>query len=401
MNSILENNKTIIGVLFGSIFLKLLLLFIVGIQQFPDSNTYLKIAHKIYEAHFLFPSDELLDAPITPYFYAFLVFLENYFSNYVFVFGNIIIATATIYILFFIAKSIFNSIKIANIVAIIMAIYPFLNFYSLSILSETLYLFFIYTSFLFLVRFIKNHNFFDIILFSLIFALSVLTRFSSLPMYLIILFWSIFVVRSYVSNIKLLMYTLASIFVFTLTMLPWWIRNYNISNEIHLTTLGSSGPIFYLGNNPNNKSGGGIGGVDADFSKFSHIENEDERYEAMENAAVSWILNNPYDWFLLEVEKFKRFFSPVFYAEEYQVWYYNLLSILSYGIMLVLFVPSLFIFKEYFLLYSPFLLYGLLLVGLHMLLIASIRYRLPIEPFMIMMSSALIEKYLKNRVDYD
>jgi len=36
-----------------------------------------------------------------------------------------------------------------------------------------------------------------------------------------------------------------------------------------------------------------------------------------------------------------------------------------------------------------------------MLLIASIRYRLPIEPFMIMMSSALIEKYLKNRVDYD
>ena len=398
MNKILENGRTILWLMLLSILVKLLLLYIMGVQHFPDSNTYLRIAHKIFDINFLFPVDELVDAPLTPYFYSFFVYFENYFGSNIFIFGNIMISTATVYTLFLISKNIFDNIVIANITAMAMVIYPFLNFYSLTILSEVLYVFFIYTSLLFIIRFIKYQNLGDIIIFSILFALSALTRFSSLPMYLIILFWTMLIVRHYLDAKRIVSYILMSIFAFALTMLPWWIRNYKISNEIHLTTLGSSGPIFYLGNNPKNKTGGGIGGIDADFSKFSHIENDDERYATMSREAVSWILNNPKDWLLLEVRKFKRFFSPVFYAKDYQKWYYNLLSILSYGVVLLLFIPSLFVFKEYFLLYSPFLLYGFLLTGLHLILIASIRYRLPLEPFMIIMSSALVGKLLKTRV---
>jgi len=391
----LERNNIIIWIIIGSILLKLVALLILGIQYFPDSNTYLRIAHKIYNAKFLFPSDELVDAPMTPYFYAGLSFFENYFGMYIFIIGNIVVATATVYIIFLITKEIFERLVIANIAAIIMAIYPFFNFYSLTILSETLYLFFVYGALFFIVRFIKYQNINDIILFSIIFALSALTRFSSMPMFLIMLFWAIFIVNKQLFNKKMFVFSLVSMTAFAFTILPWWIRNYNISNEIYLTTLGSSGPIFYLGNNPKNKTGGGTGGIDADFSKFSHIKNESERYETMRKESIDWILNNPSDWLLLEVRKFKRFFSPIFYASDYQKWYYNMLSILSYGVILILFIPSLFVFKDYFILYSPLLLYGLLLTGLHMILIASIRYRLPIEPFMIILASAMIEKLFK------
>lgn len=389
----------IVWIIMGSILLKLVALLVLDIQHFPDDNTYLRIAHKIYDANFIFPSDELLDAPMTPYFYAGLSFFENYFGSYIFVIGNIVVSTATVYIIFLITKEIFERLVIANIAAIIMAIYPFFNFYSLTILSETLYLFFVYGSLFFMVRFIKYENINDIILFSIIFALSALTRFSSMPMFLIMLFWSVLIVHKKLSAKRVFLISIVSMVTFGFTMLPWWIHNYNISNEIHLSTLGSSGPIFYLGNNPKNKTGGGTGGVDADFSKFSHIEDESERYEAMREESIDWILSNPSDWLLLEVRKFKRFFSPVFYAKDYQRWYYNMLSILSYGIILILFIPSLFIFKDYFIVYSPLLLYGLLLTGLHMILIASIRYRLPIEPFMIIMASAMIGKLFKVRLN--
>ena len=106
--------------------------------------------------------------------------------------------------------------------------------------------------------------------------------------------------------------------------------------------------------------------------------------------------NNPTDWIILEFRKLKRFFSFTFYAPQFQKWYYNLISIMSYGVVFILFLYGLFKFKNYFWLYSPLLLYSILLTGVHLVFIASIRYRLPIEPFMVIISSAVILLILKK-----
>jgi len=182
-------------------------------------------------------------------------------------------------------------------------------------------------------------------------------------------------------------------------MTPWWIRNYNVFGEFVATSAGESGKVFYSGNNPMNKSGGGIGGVDIsryDLKKFEKIKDLELRDKVMWNAGINWIKENPSDWIILEVRKLKRLYSPIFYAEKYNKWYYNLLSIMSYGIIFIIFVYSLVKFKKYFWLYSPMLLYACLLTGVHLVFIASIRYRLPIEPFMIILSSCSIALFFKR-----
>ena len=157
--------------------------------------------------------------------------------------------------------------------------------------------------------------------------------------------------------------------------------------------------MFFSGNNPHNKSGGGIGGIDVayeDLSRFEEIKDLKQRDEAMFQEGLSWIKNNPSDWVILEFRKLKRLYSPVFYAEKYSTWYYNLLSIVSYGTVLVLFLVSLFTLRSYFWVYSPMLLYLFLLTGVHLVFIASIRYRLPLEPFMLIMSSKVLGDLFKK-----
>jgi len=50
------------------------------------------------------------------------------------------------------------------------------------------------------------------------------------------------------------------------------------------------------------------------------------------------------------------------------------------------------VFRCKFLLLSPMILYTLLLTGITMVFIGSLRYRLPIEPFMIIIASAVLNE---------
>jgi len=378
-------SKNLVYYLLGiSIIIKLVLLFVLGAKPFLDGTGYIKIAHEIVENNFLYPSNELIDAPVSPYIYSFFVWLENFIGINAYAIPNIILATATIYIVYLISLEVFNNQKIANITAIITTFYPFLNFYSISILTETIYIFFLYLSFLYGIRFIKNFEYKNLILFTLFFTIDTLTRFQNLAMYPFIL--GLFIYFGYKKQ-NIIPIILIFSGVFLLTMTPWWIRNYKVFNEFVITSQGYSGHVFYAGNNPKNKTGGGIVPIDVDYSQFDNITNLEEKDKAQWKAGIEWIKNNPTDWIILEFRKFKRLFSLTFYAKQYDKWYYNLISVLSYGVILLLFLYSLFFIKPYFKELSLMFLYSFLMVGIYMVFIASIRYRLPIEPFMIILAS--------------
>ena len=109
---------------------------------------------------------------------------------------------------------------------------------------------------------------------------------------------------------------------FVLVMSPWWIRNYQVFGEFVATSVGESGKVFFSGNNPNNMSGGGIGGIDIsyeDLNRFEKIKDLTERDKVMFQEGIDWIKNNPSDWIILEFKKLKRLYSPVFYAEKYNL----------------------------------------------------------------------------------
>jgi hypothetical protein len=179
-------------------------------------------------------------------------------------------------------------------------------------------------------------------------------------------------------------------------MSPWWIHQYQKYDSFVRLNLGD-GVVLYAGNNPLNISGGGITGVDVDESRFEGITDPVLRNNAQKDAAIEYIINNPGRFVKMSGVKFLRFWRLWPYTQEYSQWYIVVTSILSYG--LVLFMAIGFIIrcsKKYFREISPiFALFGYLTL-VHMVTIGSIRYRFPLEPYLIIFAGYFFIDIIKN-----
>ena len=184
-------------------------------------------------------------------------------------------------------------------------------------------------------------------------------------------------------------------------MSPWWIHQHQKYGEFIRLNLGD-GIVLYSGNNPLNITGGGVGRdagpSDMDLSIFSDIVNPVERNHAMKQAAIGYIFANPDRFIELAGIKFVRFWRLWPHTEFYQQWYTIAISLLSYGVVLLLSIG--FIFrnsKEHFRRLLPiYALFGYLTL-VHMVTIGSIRYRFPLEPFLIIFASQFLVSLLQNR----
>jgi len=396
--NILKNKSLLVYLMICSIIIKCILLLIMGPHTFLDGKAYITIAEFIFNNNFSFPSSELDDMPITPYIYSIFYPISKYIGLYAYAIPNIILASITILIIFHITLLIFENKVIANISAIITAFYPFFNFYSITILTEIIFIFFLYLSLFYATRFMKYLSLKDLLLFSLLFAMSSLVRPITIPMFaFFLILFIIYLIQKNRKIYTIVKYITSSIIVFYMTLSPWIIRNYQITNEIRLTTPSPNASFaFYIGNNPLNKTGGGLNG-DFDLSKYENMSDINKASEIAFKDSINWIINNPTDWALLVYKKFIRFYRITIHAKQYQSIKYKLLSIFSYGIIVLLFSYGLIAsYRSYFWVYSPMILFTLLLTGIHMTLFASVRYRLPIEPFMIIIGSYAIYNLFKK-----
>ena len=100
----------------------------------------------------------------------------------------------------------------------------------------------------------------------------------------------------------------------------------------------------------------------------------------------------------LSGKKLLRFWRFWPYSDSYQKWYLITASLLSYGVVLVMAIG--FVLrnsKKYFRETLPiFALFGYLTL-VHMITIGSIRYRFPLEPFLIIFASFFLTDVLKNK----
>lgn len=103
--------------------------------------------------------------------------------------------------------------------------------------------------------------------------------------------------------------------------------------------------------------------------------------------AIQFIKENPEKFIRLAAAKFKRFWDIIPNYEEYQSGKYILISLISYVPLLVFgvlgIVLSLLKQKNILFILLPVVYY----TGLHMVFPGSIRYRVPIMPFFIIISA--------------
>jgi 4-amino-4-deoxy-L-arabinose transferase-like glycosyltransferase len=259
------------------------------------------------------------------------------------------------------------------------ACYPPFIFFSVVGLSETLFITLILSAFLYWYR----GRFTVAAIFA---VLAILTRpvFDIFAPGLILLF-ALLVHRLPLT--KALRYLGIYLVVYCALMAPWWLNNYKTYGSFVRLTLGA-GVVLYAGNNPLNHSGGGNLGVDYDLSNFANITDPVKRDAALHDAAIDYIIHNPQRFLELAALKFQRIwqFWPV--NEAYKNIGTVVISVASLVPLLLLASLGLFAKRRRLRQLSPILVFALGYTGLLMILVGTIRYRLPLEPFLIVLAGA-------------
>jgi 4-amino-4-deoxy-L-arabinose transferase-like glycosyltransferase len=366
---------------------------------FPDEHRFFNEAVEFSQTGKFLNGVSAWEMPATAIFYGFLytivesketlIVLVRVIQSLLMIFGG--------WMVFNISLLIFKKESVAFISFFIYLSYPFFIFYQGMLLSETLFIYFLLTSFYFLYKWKEEGFLFDryFYLTNIFFILCIYTKATLIflpPILVTILFFAI----SKKTKCAIKIFILSSL-VFILLMSPWWIRNYQIFNEfIPFTT--SSGANLYLGNNPNNKLGGVDWGVDVErdiVDEISLIKGESDRNKAYTKRALSYIENNP----LVFVEhvwlKFKRFWNITPNAKSYNSGAHKWITIISFTPILFFSIISLYFNRSFFNKLTPIYVLIVFFTILHVVVISSLRYRLPLEPFLIIISSPVFFSFWK------
>ncbi len=366
---------------------------------FPDEHRFFNEAVEFSQTGKFLNGVSAWEMPATAIFYGFLytivesketlIVLVRVIQSLLMIFGG--------WMVFNISLLIFKKESVAFISFFIYLSYPFFIFYQGMLLSETLFIYFLLTSFYFLYKWKEEGFLFDryFYLTNIFFILCIYTKATLIflpPILVTILFFAIRKKTKYAIKIFI-----SSSLVFILLMSPWWIRNYQIFNEfIPFTT--SSGANLYLGNNPNNKLGGVDWGVDVErdiVDEISLIKGESDRNKAYTKRALSYIENNPlvfveHVWF-----KFKRFWNIAPNAKSYSSGAHKWITIISFTPILFFSIISLYFNRSFFNKLTPIYVLIVFFTILHVVVISSLRYRLPLEPFLIIISSPVFFSFWK------
>ena len=177
---------------------------------------------------------------------------------------------------------------------------------------------------------------------------------------------------------------MALLVAYLVLMAPWWAHQHAKYDQFVRLNLGG-GVVLYSGNNPLNTSGGGIGGVDVDFSEFADIDDPVERDRALTEAAIDYIREDPARFVSATAVKVWRFWRPLPYAPELQSSAYILGSLLIVPLVVGA-ITGIVLKRRAFWRLSPLLIVIAYLTAVHAVTIGSIRYRFPLEPLLILLS---------------
>jgi hypothetical protein len=364
-------NRVLIGISIFAFLLRLVVILLLPDQQFPDAQTYLQAGHD------LMGTGQIKSDVVMPLYPIWVALWGGGVPLYL---ADALLSAATVWIIGALTLTLFQCPRAAMLAALVAAIYPHFLFYAATGLTETSYLFLLTLAFLLYYR--KHFTAGSVVL-----VLSLLMRPAIellAPLLVVIFVVTVHGGTWQEGGRRLIHYFL----IYLALMIPWWGHNQIKYDEFVRLNL-AEGLVLYSGNNPMNQSGGGIWGVDLDTKDFNHITNPVARNAALKKAAIDYILAEPAHFVKMSTVKFVRFWRLWPYASEYQSWKLVVVSLLSYGVMLA--AAILFVItqgRRHWRVLVPLVMLAGYLTAVHMVSIGSIRYRLPLEPFIIVLGAA-------------
>ena len=267
--------------------------------------------------------------------------------------------------------------RVAGLLAgLIWALYPFAIFYTLAGLTETLFVTLILAGFLAYYR--KAYG-----LGSLLMVAAIMTRpLVELLAPILVLTFALVVHREPIRRAVKHVAVLFAIYLCLMT--PWWIHNFAKYGSFVRLNL-ASGVVLYAGNNPMNRSGGVEAGVDFDLGAFKHISDPVAWDRAIREAAVAFIVEHPRRFIELAGLKLQRLWGPAAGARHVAV---SLISFLPVAALAIAGFIGLLLRRPRSL--APIVLFVGYTTAVHMVTIATLRYRFPIEPFLVLLAGTAL-----------
>jgi 4-amino-4-deoxy-L-arabinose transferase-like glycosyltransferase len=372
------NRATLAAIIVLAVVLRLAAALVIPDPNFPDAVGYRLAAAQLWStgrmtADYIMPLYPFLVGVVQPGWGQLLL--------------DITLSTASVWLVYLLTSAIFADRLAATLAALGCAIYPHFIFFSVVGLTETLF-----TTLVVAAMVAWYRGAFTIA--AVCAVLSILTR---PPMDLLapvlVLYFALVVHRLpwRTSVVKLLAYVL----IYCALMSPWWLHNYRAHGTFIRLNIGG-GMAFYTGNNPMS-TGGGIIGVDVNFDRFDKLPNSLERDAALWKAGMDYIREHPWGFFERLPAKFARLWRPWPYTEQYHNPFYIVLSVLSFGpvALLALFYLLRWGWRELPRIGPPVLFIGYL-TGIHLVTIGSVRYRIPMEPFVIVFAGVAAARLLRS-----
>ena len=154
-----------------------------------------------------------------------------------------------------------------------------------------------------------------------------------------------------------------------------------------------SGANLYLGNNPANPHAGINWQTDVEpevVARVNAIADERARQREYVDLAVDYIVRDPAAFLDRLGKKFIRFWKPVPNADAFDHGIYAVISAATFGPLLVFAIVGAVRWRRRVGLLAPiYLLIGYFTI-VHIVTIASLRYRLPLEPLLILLAAGPI-----------
>ena len=351
---------------------------------FPDSIRYDRIASELLLGRGFSSSST---APLYPVFlsWVYAFFGHSFLTARII---HSIIGTASILIIYLIAREIFSE-KVGLIAALLGTIYPFFIFFTGLILTETLFIFLFLCLIFFLRKLTLQTSWGYAVCTGILAGLSILIK----PIMAYFLpFAFIIILTIYRDRKRWLLSKVLSVFLIAgFVVAPWTWDNYKRSGQFTLLTTGG-GLTLYESNNPHATGGPGVERIiwTEEMKRMDEIELDGY----FKRETIRFIKNNPCRFIELAAIKVRRFWSFTPNASAYQNCKYKLISIVSYGPILLLAIWQIIVTRrrrrELVFLYLPIVFFTLL----HTIILGSLRYRIPIMPYVIIFAATGVSKTL-------
>lgn len=374
-----------------------------GLSGAQDEISYSMLGQRFAEGHGMtFPTGWYpwiaADAPQSYYSYTMSLFLAGIYAvfGYFPIIARLIMAalsTLMVLLMYLVSREFFDE-QVALFTGFIGALYPYLIFYGITLVTETPFILALLASFYVVLQLLKRPSTALWLLLGIALAITVLLRMAVVFFVPVLLGWLIWKLRgrrqSYMVAIPLLIIVLA--------VLPFTVRNYLLWGRFMLLES-QFGHVFWNGNHPEHHGDFNGSKVFPIPAEVLASKNDAEITSTLLRMGIQNVLSDPWHFVQLTVTRLREFFN--FWPTRNSTLLANVMRVSSFGLILPFTLFGLFANLRRLRELAPIYLFIIVHTGVYAISWTMIRYRIPLDVFFIMFTAytlvTILASFLRHR----